>query len=82
LTPAKTRLSMLRDSVLVFLSALILFPLAGVYYIGFRWWLEPLLTHQAERKLRREIRRDFSFLFDNFQAQFVPNERKYRWGKF
>jgi hypothetical protein len=55
--------------------------LAGVYFIGFRWWLEPLLTRQAGHELRAEIRRNLSFLFDNFGAQFVPNEQEYRWGK-
>jgi len=55
--------------------------LSGVYSIGFRWWLEPLLTRQSEHKLRAEIRGNCSFLFDNFGARFVPNEREYRWGK-
>jgi hypothetical protein len=53
----------------------------GIYVTPFRWWLEPLLTSQAERDLKRDVKRDLGFLFVRFAAHFVPNERTYRWGK-
>jgi hypothetical protein len=52
-----------------------------MYAGAFRWWLEPLLTSQAERDLKRDVKRDLRFLFVRFAAHFVPNERTYRWGK-
>ena len=53
----------------------------GIYAVAFRWWLEPLLTRHAERDLKKDIKRDLGFLFAKFSAQFVSNERQYRWGK-
>jgi len=53
----------------------------GLYIAAFQWWLEPLLTLQAERNLRADVRRELPFLFDAFDTHFVANEREYRWGK-
>jgi len=55
--------------------------ISGIYVTAFRWWLEPCLTRVAERKLKKDVKRDLGFLFVKFAAHFVPNERKYRWGK-
>jgi hypothetical protein len=64
-----------------FVGASIRAVIKGIYVVLFRWWLEPLLTRQAERSLMRDVKRDLAFLFARFGAQFVPNERKYKWGK-
>ncbi|HEX3377848.1 MAG TPA: hypothetical protein VHS29_13355 [Candidatus Acidoferrales bacterium] len=51
------------------------------YQILLGWWLSPLIASRTESKLKTEIRNDLSFLFEDFEAQFVPNETKSTWGK-
>lgn len=55
--------------------------ISGIYSTAFRWWLEPLLTRWAEHDSKKAVKGDLGFLFAKFAAHFVPNERKYRWGK-
>src|SRR5260370_4619430 len=46
----------------------------------FEWWLKPLMEREAERWLKKEIRRELSFLFDKFGTRFVDTPKRYRWG--
>ncbi len=51
-------------------------PIKWTYMVILGWWLNPLMASRSERKFRSEVRAAFSFLFDEFGAQFVPYSEK------
>jgi hypothetical protein len=57
-------------------------PILWTYKIIFGWWLNPLIAGRGERKFRKEVRAAFSFLFDEYGAQFVPySEKSLYWSR-
>jgi hypothetical protein len=56
-------------------SRLARFAIGGPYWILFGWWLHPLMSRRAERRLKEETRTGLAFLFDDHGAKFVPNDR-------
>jgi hypothetical protein len=57
-------------------------PVAWTFKIIFGWWLNPFMAGRAERRFRTEVREAFSFLFDEFGAEFVPySEKSLSWDR-
>jgi hypothetical protein len=57
-------------------------PFVIAYKLIFGWWLNPMLDRryekkfrEYEKKFREQVRRDLSFLFDDFDGRFVSNGR-------
>jgi hypothetical protein len=59
----------------------LLYSIRGVYRMFFGWWLDGLLDAHSEKQLKNRARQIFSFLFDQFQARFVPSDLGYEWTK-
>lgn len=61
-----------RDIPMAVLGFLVL----GIHKIFFSWWLDKRLVRRHDRLLAEEIREDLEFLFNEFGAQVVPNEKE------
>jgi hypothetical protein len=46
--------------------------LRAVYWLLFRWWVDPLVGHNLNRRFAQEIRAELSFLFKQHGARLVP----------
>ena len=52
-------------------------PFILAYKLFLGWWLNPVLNKRLENKLREQVRTDLAFLFQDFDARFVANDRTY-----
>ena len=52
------------------------FILAYRLFVG--WWLDPLSNKYFEKGLREQVRTDLAFLFRDFDARFVANNKSYK----
>jgi hypothetical protein len=61
-----------RDIPMAVLGFLVL----GIHKVFLSWWLDKRLARRHDRLLVEEIREDLEFLFNEFGAQVVPNEKE------
>src|ERR1700739_4188354 len=47
-----------------------------IYWLFFRWWLEPLTGRKLDRRFAEEIRQSLPFLFTEHGARIVPSESR------
>jgi hypothetical protein len=52
------------------------FVLKKSYSLLFAWWLDKKLVNRSNRHFEDDIRRQLSFLFDDFHARVVLNEKE------
>jgi len=81
LRPVTRRKLSLGQRALTVLIKVVLLPVVWVYKGLLGWWLDPLSASRFEKKLGCRVRDDLAFLFEKHGARFVPNERKYKYGK-
>lgn len=52
------------------------YVLWALYWILFGWWLDKRLVRRRDEKLAAEIREALSFLFSDYGAIIIPNDRE------
>jgi len=64
-----------------YIVAPLVFIVVGPFILAYKlflgWWLNPVLNKRLENKLREQVRTDLAFLFQDFDARFVANDRTY-----
>ena len=81
LRPAEPRKLSLKRRAVNFLITAAVLPIVWSYRGLVGWWLDPISARHFENKLKEKVRNDLAFLFEDFGAKFVANDRKYKYGK-
>jgi hypothetical protein len=54
------------------------FVLRTMHSVLFRWWLDKRLVKKSNEKFAHEIREELPFLFSEYGAEVIPNDREPR----
>ena len=48
---------------------------SSVYNVLFAWWLDPWTFTGRQKRLERDIQREYSWIFEKYDARIVPTKR-------